>query len=176
MLKNCDECGKSYSDKANSCVHCGAPNQIIEEDKENENSIIWIIIIAVFTFLMLAKGPEVRDFFLNIFNQGIITKEDVSPCENNNRVNLSIKELFDGSQYALSQSLKAVSVNAETRPTSDGSLSTCAAKLQLNNGKSINILVDFKEENGNIMIYSQPDTEADLKDLGDYISKNKDLI
>ena len=103
-----------------------------------------------------------------------MAESDTYPCENNNRINISVKQMFNESQYALSQSLKAVSVSAETRPKNTSSLSICAAELLLNNGQKINMLIEFKNENGNIMIYSKQDIEAYINNLGDYIMKNEE--
>ena len=177
MLKNCDDCGKDYSDHALACVHCGAPNPKIEEDKEAQSSTTWIIICIILIILAVSGGlSKIRNFALDLFDKGIVAEVDTYPCENNNRINISVKQMFNESQYALSQNLKAVSVNVETRPKNDNSLSTCAAEFLLNNGQKINMLIDFKNENGNIMIYSKQDIEGDLNNLSDYIIKNKELI
>lgn len=175
MLKNCDDCGKDYSDQALACVHCGAPNPKIEEDKEAQSSTTWII-ISIFSIILVISGgfSKIRNFALDLFDQGIVAESDTYPCENNNRINISVKQMFNESQYALSQSLKAVSVSAETRPKNTSSLSICAAELLLNNGQKINMLIEFKNENGNIMIYSKQDIEAYINNLGDYIMKNEE--
>ena len=70
MLIRCKECGKEISDKATTCIHCGAPLQkqvdnkqtVHVEETDKEIKVVQLVSTALFIIGMLGV------FFTEYFN------------------------------------------------------------------------------------------------------------
>lgn len=161
MLKICPDCSKSYSVRATSCVHCGAPNDdliqqttTVELEQESTN---WgfIIILCIVAFLMFFYGKETRDFVLNLFDAGVVAEVDLQNCENN-RVRNEIKTTFENSPYAQTHHLKIVTMNVQNHQLSTGAALSCLSTMTLNNNQQVTYLMNFKRQGDNYLVEGQP--------------------
>ncbi|MDE2420901.1 MAG: hypothetical protein KGO49_06950 [Gammaproteobacteria bacterium] len=135
-LIKCDECGKEYSSQSEKCVNCGAPTP--EDDLSYWLKIFQVLLGIIATiYILKACAPIIKPY---IHFDGI-SESDLN-CSSAN-LNDQMKSTFNGSQYALSNNLKAILAESQDAPkSSDTSLVTCQTKLTLNNQQTMTYLFD----------------------------------
>ncbi|ANF82634.1 hypothetical protein A3K93_10810 [Acinetobacter sp. NCu2D-2] len=163
-LKNCQDCGKQYSLRAPTCIHCGAPNddlsQVNQAEKDSDDNSIWgwigSIVFGVVVFLAMA--PDVRVHVLRMLNPNsdVVTENEMRSCDSTGAYN-QMKSAFDQSQYALSLNLKAITVQTKQLDTESGSTMTCQAEIMLNNSEKIRYVFNFIQQNDQYLIQGRSD-------------------
>lgn len=153
-LKNCEDCGQSYSEKADQCIHCGAPNQE-KESGEFLGTIIGFIIIGCIVY---ANIDSVRSFFkeiLNLANVGVVSENDLEDC-NNDRIKNSMKQSFNESPHAQTYHLKAIMIETVSKKSTQDYLLSCNAKMTLNNSEIIHYTFNFSKQDNQYLIEGIP--------------------
>lgn len=161
-LKNCRDCGKQYSVRAPSCIHCGAPNddfqhEVVEEQQTQSSFGSWILSAVIFVVVLLAMVPDFRAKAMRMIDPDakIITENDMRDCNAEGTLNM-MRMAFDGSQYAMSLNLKAISIQAYSTRTKSGSVLTCDATLSLNNGQDEHFIFNFTKKNDDYLVLGEP--------------------
>ena len=153
-LKKCDDCGQNYSENAEKCIHCGAPNN----DGELGNFLGSLIVFAVIGWFIYANSASLGTFIkelLNAFNVGAIAESNFQDCDND-RIKTSMKQAFDESPSAQSYHLKAVIIETKQKKTSNGYVLSCNAKITLNNNEVVAYTFNFSKQNNQYLIEGVP--------------------
>lgn len=164
-LKQCSDCHKEYSVRAQTCIHCGAPNedfvsttnQAEEKKKEGTSAWVWVAVVIAFFVSLFATSPSTLSSFIHFFkpDQGLVADSDMKSC-NSTGVKNEMKRTFDQSQYAITYNLKAIDIKTTDLGSENGEALRCQSEILLNNSESIHYVFSFKKQDDQYLITGQP--------------------
>lgn len=143
----CRECGKSISDKAKKCPHCGAPNKAASSLFSLPKVLLYILIIGVVWFVVLAIQIESKP---TAESKG--TKACNSEEAKEKAIQMSEKTLLGKFLGA-----KIITFRSVEPPRKDGEKLICKAVAVMSSGDDADYVIKTELLNGKQMMTIAPD-------------------
>lgn len=149
-LKSCGDCGKTSHTDKNHCIYCGSSKFKTTDLLDSA----WLI-FAIFS-VMVAMTFFYGNRVLNELNIGVLSARDFRNCHND-RMIISLRNVFNESDYAVKNKLRATSLEAKIYPyQKDDALIACKVNMHLSDDTDHTYIYQIKYSHGHYIFEHYP--------------------